>query len=239
MLDSEALPADFDGAAFDDWIAGATVAKRSVVIYGKPGLYAEYEQLERDLEVAKSNEEHGAELAGSEVRRIERRMRELYDEWVASKSTWIVHALDDEALTALKEQEPALVEPEAPKPPEEPVLPERPTVQQQKSHELARQAYEKAVAEHAAATKAHDRKHAAYAAEMNFRAIAAAVERVEFPDGRVAGEVSVGQLRAMHARLGEQQLLRLVTAIQLAGLTEPEIPAPFWSDGSEVDPTSS
>jgi len=34
--------------AFDDWIGGASISKRSLVIFGKPGLYARMQELERE-----------------------------------------------------------------------------------------------------------------------------------------------------------------------------------------------
>src|SRR5690554_2188570 len=62
---SESVPADF-ADVFDEWIGGATIAKRSVPIYGKPGLYAEFQDLERRLELLESLGEDGGEFAGSE-----------------------------------------------------------------------------------------------------------------------------------------------------------------------------
>lgn len=235
----EPVPTDF-ADVFDDWIAGASIAKRSVVIYGKPGLFAEYEQIERELEVARESEKHGAELAGSDVARLEQQLEELYAEWVASKSTWVVRGVTPETLERAKAQEPAIEEPTAPEAPE---LPKNATDQQKRAHTVAMQRHAEAVAEYEAATDV-------YNDEINLRCIAWSTLSIEFSDGRkveaqidddgevIAPVVGVDRLRNMKRRLGEAQLLKILSAAQMATVVEPEIPAPFSRSTSESDPTS-
>src|SRR5690606_14927286 len=244
----EAAPADF-ADVFDEWIAGASINKRSVTIYGKPGLAAEYEQLERDLEVAEEAEKHGAELAGSEVRRITARMEELYGEWQASKSTWTVRGVSSEMAERLKAAEPARVEPEPLVEPKAPVLPERATEQQRKSHTIAMQEYDAKLAAYREALPEHTQAVEAFNDALNLRYITAAVLKIEFADGRtveaevdddgavVVPAVTVAQLTKLRKRLGETQLLSLITASQAALLVEPEIPAPFSRRTSETEGT--
>lgn len=237
---SEPIPADFEGDAFDEWIDGATVSKRSVAIYGKPGLFAEYEQLERDLEVAQAAAKGGEEMGGSESKRIERRLGEIYAEWMDSKSNWVVRALSEDDFDAIKEQmaEEGIVEPDPlpePVPPKD--LPAKRTDQQGKTHTLKTAEYETAKAEYDATLPDHTKAVTAYADELNFRIIATSVDRIDFASGRVQDSITVEQLRKLKKRLGERQLLSLISASQLAMYQEPEIPAPFSRTSSEDDQT--
>lgn len=211
---SEALPTDFENA-FDDWIGGATISKRSVLIYGKPGLFADFEQLEREHNVASEIEKHEKSLGGTELAAIEVKMQTLYDEWQASKSTWVVRALDADQFEELRAQFDA---------PDEPVEPAK------GADDAAKAAYAKAV-------KAYERETIRIANELNLAIIAKAVTRIEFANGKSADSISVEQLRTMGKRLGERQLLSLINASQLAMYQEPEIPAFFSRDSSEEDLT--
>ena len=220
--------------AFDDWIGGASVARRSLPIYGKPGLYAEYEQLERDLAAADAAAEQGTELAGSGTSRILARMEELHAEWVASKSTWTLEAVDVDGFDALAAAEPALtapVRPVAPVTPQTGQAPAEVAAAARAEHEAALKAHETAMVDYAAAKKAFDRA-------MELRVIAAAVVRIEFADGRVADTISVAQLEQLRARLGSRQIYALAAAAQSAALGDLVVPAPFSRRSSVSDPTS-
>lgn len=235
---SESIPTDF-ADAFDDWIGGATVAKRSLPIYGKPGLFAEYEALERELQLAERYEEHGAEFAGSPTRTIEARMQEIHDEWMASKSTWTVRAIDGDEIEAIKAEDPPLVEPKAPAAPKPPApLPAKRTAQDEKRFTLESQEFDKAKAEYEAAMVEHEPLAKAYNEELNYRVLSHVVERVEFADGRVIDGVTVDQLRRLRGSLGEKQILALFNAAMLAAMQESEIPAPFSRTTSESGRTS-
>ncbi|MFC5676073.1 hypothetical protein [Aeromicrobium endophyticum] len=232
---SESIAADFEGDAFDDWIGGATVSKRSVAIYGKPGLYAEYQELERELERIEAENKGGGEMAGSGFAKVTARMAEIYDEWIESKSTWIVRALDDDQT---KELEAELGEgPLKPDELVEPVLPAKHTENQAKAHTLKMRAYEEAKPLHDEAVKEHEAANAEYVTQLNLRIIAEAVERIDFANGRVQHSITVERLLSLKKKLGERQLLKLINASQLALLAEPEIHAPFSQDSSETDQT--
>lgn len=237
---SEPIPADFEGDAFDDWIGGATVSKRSVPIYAKPGLYAEWEQIERDIEIAEAEEAGGAELGGSESSKLKKRREEIYYEWMDSKSDWIVRALDEDDLKEITDELEAegVVEPAALKEPVEPkALLAKHSDQQGKAHTLATNEYETAKAEYDAKLPDHQKAVTAYADELNLRIISVAVDRINFAAGRTQDSITVAQLRGLKKRLGERQLLKLIEASQLAMFQEPEIHAPFSRDSSEDDPT--
>lgn len=235
---SESVPADF-ADAFDEWIGGATIAKRSVPIYGKPGLYAEFQDLERRQALLESLGEDGGEFAGSESSKIEQRMRELYDEWQASKSTWTVRAVDSDELDELKVQEPALVEPTPPEKPDAPApLPAKHDAAEAKRFTLDTQKHRAAMDQYEAAVADYEPKAKAYSLELAYRTIAACVVKVEFADGRTIDHVTVEQVRRLRESLGERQILSLTTAAQLAALQEPEIPAPFSPRTSQDETTS-
>jgi hypothetical protein len=232
---SEAIPTDFEGDAFDDWIGGATVSKRSVPIYGKPGLYAEYQELERERERIEDENKGGGEMAGSGLAKVDARMAEIYEEWMESKSTWIVRALDGDETKAIEAELG-----EGPLKPDELVKPELPakhTEQQGRSHTIKMQEYEAAKPAYDEAVKVYEAANAEYVTQLNLRILADAVERIDFANGRHRDSITVEQLEAMKKKLGERQLLKLIHASQLAHLAEPEIHAPFSPDSSETDQT--
>lgn len=234
----DSVAADF-ADAFDDWLAGATISKRSVIVYGKPGLFAEYEDLERQREVLetrlKSLGEDSGEMAGSEASRVradlqvnDTAQQALYDEWMASKSTWVVRALLESEIEGINDMEPVLTEPiEPPRPAAPEPLPPKHTEQQAKSHTVATKAWEEKMTAWKAEYADYIETAAAYMVERNFRCLAIAVERIEFTDGRVSNGISVERLRALRNRLGENQISRLMDAAQQAAQEEPEIPVPF------------
>lgn len=225
---STPVPVEFDeGNAFDDWIAGGSVAKRSVVVYANPGLYAEYQHLENEYAIAKAREADGAELAGSESEKILGRMEALYDEWMASRANWIVQALSQSRIRECEAMEPALTEPVEPP---RPILDANASETAQRSHTVKMQKFEK---EYAAYVKALE----AYNDELNMRCLAAATERIEFADGRTVSEISVEQIRTMRATIGDLQVTKLASAVTLSTIEEPEIPAPFSLRTSEDDQT--
>ncbi len=244
QLDSQIVPTDFGPDAFAEWIGGATIAKRSVVIYGKPGLYADYEQTARDLEIAEAAEADGGELAGSQTARLRARMAEIHDEWMASKSIWVVRALTGEELGALSNADEtkgytelvAPVEPERPAPPQ--ALPKSANDTAQRAHAVAMQRHEAAMAAYAKDIAAYQTAATQYNAELNLRGVVEALVSITFADDRTVEAITVDQLRTMRATLGDIQILRLATAAQAAAIEEPVIPAPFLPRSSETPPTS-
>lgn len=223
--DTTTGPDDF-GDMFDSWIAGATLAQKSVDIYGDPALQAEYEVLERELEKAKAVAKGGetSQADAGEVERIEEQMVELYEKWMASKSTWYVRALPSEIAAAVAEEHPEIPEPSVLKPDA--------TVDERN--------------EHAAAVKAYK----AAADNRNFAILPQLVVRIDWPGDRSVKAVydddgvrfktpavTSQQLRSLRTRLGDIQYLRLLSASQLANLQEPVVPAPFLRSNSENEKT--
>ena len=212
VTDSTPTPVDF-GNDFDAWLGGATIAKRSVQMYANAGLYAEYQQLERDLQVAQASAADG-EMAGSGVARIEARMAEVYDEWQASKAVWTVHAIDRARVDELAAREPVLVAP---------VEPEKD---------------ENGGWVDATAGAVHEKATEVYAREVAIRVIADATVSVVFGNGASVHSVTVDQVRRLHKTFGDAQLVRLRNAAQLAAMQEAVIPAPFSRENSSTDQTS-
>jgi len=222
--DSTIKPEDF-GAAFDAWIGGATLSQKSIEIYGNPGLFAEYEKLERDLKIAKAEaESEEASMSDSKVADIEEQMVDLYNKWQASKSTWTVRGVTQADSKELSEKYP---DEELPKAPEA------------DADAAAKKAYKDAVA--------------AYDANVdgrNYAVLERTVLKIEFADGRtmeaefaddqvtiVKPAITAAQLAKLRQRLGEVQYIKLIGASQLASLQEPVIPAPFLRNNSKGDPT--
>lgn len=221
--DATISPSDF-GDAFDAWIGGATLAQKSVDIYGNPGLFAEYEQLDRELKIAKAaGESEEASMGDSRVADIEERMVALYGEWMASKSTWTVRGLPKPDSKELSEK-----------------YPDRPLP------ELADDADDTAKAAYAAAVVAYD----ANVDARNYAVLERTVMKIQFGDGRVMEAVladdevmiakpaiTAAQLAKLRERLGEVQYIKLIGASKLAALKEPVIPAPFLRSNSKGDKT--
>lgn len=78
-------PADFDDA-FDARIGGASLTKRSVIVYAKPGLAAEADALQRELATLSDVEIEESMAGDPRQAEITERLGEIYDEWMASKS---------------------------------------------------------------------------------------------------------------------------------------------------------
>lgn len=215
MDNSEPVPVDFANA-FDDWIGGASVSSRSVAIYGKPGLYAEYQKLERELAIAESTAKGEASIGDGAVDDVLGRMEALYEEWMASKSTWIVQAISEDKIGEIRDTVPF---------PDEP-----PAVADDADDAVVK-------AEHAKARAVFEKQFAKAQSESNMLILAAAVTRIEFAGGAVADGVTVDQLQSMKKALGSRQMLTLIQTATLASIEEPEIPSPFSRRSSKIDQT--
>lgn len=258
-LASEDASVDFDADFFDEWIEGASPSRRSVTIYGKPGLYAEYTRIRAELEVAQAAAKVG-ELGGSGVAALQAREDELYDEWMASKTVWTVERLDPEASDRIRE---ALAadgfvdppEPDVPEMPEEPVkptLPDDPTEKQQRTHTARMKAYDAELATYEAKLPAYhaefdryeasyvewEKEHDRYVDESNYRMVVEGFVSIQDADGDTrATSITVPQLRRLAEKLGSAQILKLATAVNDATIKERELQAPFSRSTSEDDPT--
>lgn len=245
-LASEPVEADF-ADIFDDWIGGATIAQRSVQIYGDPALYAEYEKLNRQLAIEKQVAEAEPSLGDKKVSKLEEQITDLANRWDASMSMWTVRGLTSEEQT--KATEPMDEPPAEPDEPERPILPRNANEQARKNHTLAMKAYEAEKTTYDGEFAIYAPKIKAFNRELNLHLVSAAVLKIEWPDGRVkAAEltddyemvtpaVTVEQLARLRKRLGDLQIVRLLQASQLATLEEPELTAPFSQSSSQDDQT--
>ena len=216
------------GTALDDWIAGSSLTRIPVTIYGAGHLHVEVQQLDAEREILEaelesiddsSNESTVGEVSRvgeimSRLEEINARNEEVYDEWMASKTVWIVEDISDR-LTEIRD-----AVGDAPKSLDEPELPKRATEAQQRTHTVAMQKYEAALPEYVDAAKAWGDKYAAHY-------ISTAVVRVELANGKVAHSVSPEQVFALAKSLGEKQIEILIKAIKVANEKSPVIDAPL------------
>lgn len=236
---SEHIEPTIDGDALDEWLAGATIAKRSVPIYGKPGLIAEIQELERQAAKVEQLEAEEA-LGDDEAEEIQARFDELHQEYIDSKSTWTVRALGDddferlgvELAAAVGEKPVVPVEPTQPAP-----LPAKRTATQVGKHQAAMAEYEAKKASYDADVEAFEKAYAHWITERNLRQVVAAVVKIDFADGRSVDSIDLDRLRTLSKILGDRQILALLAAIRAAMSEEPEISAPFSRRSSQDETT--
>lgn len=232
-----------DDFNLDDWINGGSVTRRSIDIYSRPDLYAEYEELERRLQNALAraqvDEASLADTEDEELVELREAIQENYDAWLASKSTWRVRALDPEdEIAPLQETIPKYDD--LPTFPEKaPVAPRDRAGNATKAFEERLAAWEKRRDEYiegqAGEAKALMEKRVKAAEQYDLDCIALAVETIEFANGAVANGVTVEQLRKMGKGIGPQQVKRLLLAALQATTEEPTIPVPFSQTASKGD----
>lgn len=204
---SDPVETDFSDF-FDEWIGGASPARRSVTIYGKPGLFAEFQQLQRQIDIEEAAAKSGGEeMAGSQVKKWRQRQEEIYDEWEASRTTWVLERTGEDAIEAAKSD---LVEP---------VEPADDASDQEKA------AYAQAVEEYSDEINLR-------------LIVASVVEVRDAQGEVRQKSVTVAQLRKMATVFGQPQMLRLMAGVTEATYGDTVIPAPFSQGSSEDDPTS-
>ena len=197
----EPVPAGDDW--FDAWLNTGTVAQRSVEIYGRPDLFAEFEALERQLSVAKEIEESGDKVLGDTgVDTIEKKMEDLYAEWQKSKTTWFIRALTSSEVEKIKDDCGF---------PDE--LPDD-------ADKDARKEHDKAV--EVANTKANH--------EMVARAL---VKVQNPSGDTVKDSITPAEVAVLQKKLGDTQILRLVAAAMVAMTQEVSIPVPLSRKNSK------
>ena len=188
---------------FDQWLNTGTVAQRSVEIYGRPDLFAEFEALERQLSVAKEIEESGDKVLGDTgVDTIEKKMEDLYAEWQKSKTTWFIRALTSSEVEKIKD--------DCGFPDEIP----------DDADKDARKEHDKAV--EAANTKANH--------EMVARAL---VKVQNPSGDTVKDSITPAEVAVLQKKLGDTQILRLVAAAMVAMTQEVSIPVPLSRKNSK------
>lgn len=202
MTDTDNIANDFD---IFDWIESGTVARRTVEIYNDPGVAAEYEGLERELEAAERDAQAERTVGESDVvTDLLERMESLWRRWQASKAVWTVQALPQERVREIFD---------------EVALPEAPVEPAKDAPKGEQTKYKKALEKHL-------HKVQEVVDERNFRLIAAAVVSVETSRGS-ASSVPVEAVRRLHDRThGPDQVTRLVKAVEDATTGEVVIPAP-------------
>lgn len=204
-IDSEAVPVGDDW--FDQWLETGTVAQRSVPIFGRPDLFARYEDLERRRAVAAEVDHEERSLGDSTLADLDDEIEALYKQWEASKTVWYIRALQPEEIEAVRD------ECEFPDEPE-------PAEGEKEVTADARRAYEKAA--EAANTKA------------NQILVSRSLVKVENSSGEVVQtSITPERVAVMREKLGDQQILRLVAAAMVAASQESSIPVPFSRTSSK------
>lgn len=244
QLDADITPAA-DDFNLDDWINGGSVAHRSVDVYARPDLYADYEDWERRLENAKQrahvDEASLADSEDDEIVALREEGERIYAQWVASKSTWRIRALDPETeITPLRDAIPQFDD--LPKFPEKAPIPPRdhqngkPSEAFEKRYAAWEERRDAFIESQADAAKELAEKRTKAGEQSDLEVIAAAVTTIEFANGTVTEGVTVEQLRKMKTAIGHNQVNRLlVAALQTMG-AEPSIPVPFSQTSSKGTP---
>lgn len=190
---------------FDQWLETGTVAQRSVPVYGRPDLFARYEDLARQLEVAEQVEQAGEKsLADSKATDILDQMEALYEQWQASKSVWFIRALRQDEIDAVRDECAFPAD-----------LPEKATDEEKRAHE--RQSNE-------AQTRAN--------LLLVSRAL---VKVENPAGETVREHITPEQVGRLREKLGDTQVLRLVGAAMVAATQETTIPVPFSRRNSKSD----
>lgn len=232
------MPSTVESRAFslDEWIESGTVAQRTVELHNDRAIPDRLSALEKRRRVAVAVAQQTGEASVDdvpEVAEIDAEAAALYEQWEASKETWVVRALSNEEIAVLRKAHPV---PEGPAP-----LSKKPT---------------------AAARTAHAQKTAAWVEqaervrdESDLHYLTWALVRVETAKGsavaqgtplNIDGEpneqfvpaASVATLKALRARPGRQNdLTKVIEAAVDATKADVEVPAPFSRPTSRTDPS--
>ena len=188
---------------FTQWLNTGTVSQRSIDIYSRPDLFAQYERLERELAVAREVEKAGDRALGhTGSAAIEERIEALYQEWQASKMVWFIRALSGEELDRISDES------DFPK-----ALGENATDEEKDAHRRK---------EREANTRSNIKS-----------IVAAVVKIEDAEGNVVRESVTEDEMWAMRDQFGEQQVLKLVTAALVASTSEVAMPVPTSSSSSK------
>ena len=188
---------------FTQWLNTGTVSQRSIDIYSRPDLFAQYERLERELAVAREVEKAGDRALGhTGSAAIEERIEALYQEWQASKMVWFIRALSGEELDRISDES------DFPK-----ALGENATDEEKDAHRRK---------EREANTRSNIKS-----------IVAAVVKIEDAEGNVVRESVTEDEMWAMRDQFGEQQVLKLVTAALVASTSEVAMPVPTSSSNSK------
>lgn len=188
---------------FTQWLNTGTVSQRSIDIYSRPDLFAQYERLERELAVAREVEKSGDRALGhTGSAAIEERIEALYNEWQASKMVWFIRALSGEELDRISDES------DLPKALGEDATDEEKEAHRRKSREANTRSNIKSI-------------------------VAAVVKIEDAEGNVVRESVTEDEMWAMRDQFGEQQVLKLVTAALVASTSEVAMPVPTSSSSSK------
>lgn len=201
--DSAAVPAGDDW--FDSWLETGTVSQRSVDVYGRPDYYAQYEDLERKYAIAQAKEKNGPErdlTEMSEANQILEAMEKLYGAWMKSKTTWFMRALNEDEIDEAKEAADFPTEPKF-------------------KEGMAEGAKKEVQAKYERAKTKAD-------AVSNYSMISKSLVKVTNQAGDTVKEsITAAEVEKMRAKIGDLQILRLVSAAMIASTQEPTMPVPL------------
>lgn len=229
-------PADFDDA-LDGWIAGASLTRTSVPVYGNGAVVERMHEITRRL--AESGTDISAEGdvslgdTGTDAALVEE-YESLFEQRESSKAVWVIEdvsAVIDEIREAAGEI------PDDPEPLDEPVLRPNASEKDKRAHAVAMQAYAKAKPAHDEKVAAYEKAVTRWADNFAMRLIERAVVEIRFADGRKAPGISFEKLQQVRERIGERQLLEVKNAIDTVMKKEPVVQAPFSPRRSDDDPT--
>lgn len=213
--DSTPVPAGDDW--FDSWLETGTVSQRSVDVYGRPDLYAQYEDLERKYAIAQAKERKGGPERDltemSEANQILEAMEKLYSAWMKSKTTWFMRALNEDEIDEAKEAADFPTEPKF-----KDGMAEGAKKEVQAKYERAK-------------TKAD--------AVSNYSMISKSLVKVTNQAGDTVKEaITAAEVEKMRAKIGDLQIIRLVAAALAASTQEPTMPVPLSPTNSNDDQDS-
>lgn len=232
------MPSTVESRAFslDEWIESGTVAQRTVELHNDRAIPDRLAQLEKRRRVAAAVAEQTTETAVTdvpEVAAIDAEAAALYDQWEASKETWVVRALSNEEIRALQKAHPV---PEGPRP-------------------LSKKATAAAKTAHAQASEEWTAEALRVRDDADLHYLTWALLRVETSKGTAVCQgtplevdgalnedfrpaATVATLKALRARPGRQNdIARLLEAAVDATRADVEVPAPFSRPSSRTDPS--
>ena len=182
---------------FSQWLDTGTVSQRSVDVFARPDLFARYEHLAREHEVAQQVEKAGDRSLGDRsLADIEEQLEALYAEWQASKMVWFIRALSADEIDEITEKAKF---PEA--------------IDEKKASEDEKLTFRREVRE------ANTRS--------NVMSVQRALVKVEDTKGTAIREtITEAEVWKMRDQLGDQQVMKLVTAALMASSSEVAMPVP-------------
>lgn len=199
---------------FSQWLETGTVSQRSVDVYGRPDLYAQYEDLERKYAIAQAREKSGGPERDltqmSESNQILEAMEKLYAAWMKSKTTWFIRALNEDEIDSIKDAANFPTEPKF-------------------KDGMAEGAKKEVQAK-------YERENTRANSESNFGMVSAALVKVVNPAGDTVKEsITPAEVEKMRSKIGDLQILRLVSAAMVASTQEPTMPVPLSPTNSNDD----